>query len=139
MTLKATELVGNTDALVWSKQFCENFHGLTIADEPDDLTTADEINTGDMIVWFANAIMAGFDEGCRRQSSEVVSASEAEHLYQDIDIAHLAQDVENLRDVLTDILAHSPVCDYNIEEWCVEHRVGRPCPFEIARSQINAG
>ena len=52
------ELVGETDATVWAKKWLE-----IIAENPDIPT-----DEGAMIGWFANAIMAGYDQG-RRDAS----------------------------------------------------------------------
>jgi len=50
------------DAQLWAKAFCQTFHG------------HDE---GTMLAWFANAIMAGYDEACRRERREGTPAVEA--------------------------------------------------------------
>lgn len=42
------------DARVWAQQFTEHFK-----DKPYD--------EGDLIAWFANAIMAGYDAACARK------------------------------------------------------------------------
>lgn len=50
-------LIGCTDAQVWAKEFVE-----LVSDHP--LIPTDE---GTMIGWFANAIMAGYDDGARHE------------------------------------------------------------------------
>jgi hypothetical protein len=52
------ELVGTVDAQVWTDQFMDRFDGRRIG--------AEDVEWGTMIGWFANAIMAGYDEARRR-------------------------------------------------------------------------
>jgi hypothetical protein len=166
MAIDEKYLIGNTDAVVWAEEFCERFYGFTIVDvKGDDLT----IDTAAMIGWFANAIMAGFDEGHARALKEASSTKKTPlgdpteyefyttqanadagvtavlpqevtpvHEYADEDVARLAQQVEDLYDVLGDLLCNTIACEYDDEEWCTVHGVGRPCPFQIARSYLNA-
>lgn len=165
MPVDTKKLIGNTDATVWADAWCEI--ATEIAESDDDRQL---IDWGWMIGWFANAIMAGFDEGHKRALKEVsdvtpyllgdpteheVVPSQAsspsgipvteiapinptEHMYPDEVVARMAQEIEDLYDVLGDLLTSSPTCDYNTQEWCVEHRIGRPCPFELARSVLDA-
>lgn len=161
MAIDTKYLIGNTDAVVWAEEWCEVAR--EIAEDKDEREVIDE---GWMIGWFAHAIIAGFDEGYARALKEdtdtkskplsveqtrrllaqpdapvlkVVSFPSGEHLYDDQDIARLAQEVEDLYDVLGDILGTTNVCVYDEEEFCHTHYgTGRPCPFEIARSYINA-
>jgi hypothetical protein len=55
----------NTDAQVWAEEFISR-----IKDNPEIAT-----DEGTMIAWFANAIMAGYDEA--RRKYEMVNAHEA--------------------------------------------------------------
>ncbi len=48
-----------------------------------------------------------------------------------------AQEIEVLYDIIGDLL-NTDVCEYDDEEFCQQHKAGRPCPHEIARSVINA-
>jgi hypothetical protein len=166
MTVTDRNLVGNTDALTWATEFTERFDGFVV--RPDQ--AGDEIlDVGCMIGWFANAIMAGFDEGYARAMREAAATKKTPlgdpteyefyttqanadagiaavlprsvtpvHEYADEDVARLAQQVEDLYDVIGDILCNTVACQYDDEEWCTVHGVGRPCPFQIARSLINA-
>ena len=56
--ISEAELVGTFDAQVWAEQFMDIFGGKRIGEDGPD--------TGTMIGWFANAIMAGWDEHARR-------------------------------------------------------------------------
>ena len=164
MAIDTKYLIGNTDAVVWAEEWCEVAR--EIAENKDEREVIDE---GWMIGWFANAIMAGFDEGHARALREISDAkprplgdpTEYEfyttqanadagvaavlprfgtpvHEYADEDVARLAQQVEDLYDVLGDLLCNTIACEYDDEEWCTVHGVGRPCPFQIARSYLNA-
>jgi hypothetical protein len=215
MIVDTKELIGNTDAMAWAEAWCEIAEG--IVQERVGVLSQDAtelIDKGWMIGWFANAIMAGFDEGYDRQRRDIARMKYAlnagwnraqyeyacekelweddelaeilptirhedewrigkvpvkvplgdpteyefvhaqafggqlitireqvatpEHLYADEDVARLAQQVEVLYDVIGDILSTTWPCEYNGEEFCHIHGVGRPCAFEIARSLINA-
>ena len=63
MVLEAKELIGNTNASVWTDEWCD------IATELRDGGT-EIIDWGWMLGWFANAIMSGFDEGAIRSKLE---------------------------------------------------------------------
>ena len=208
MTLTDRDLIGNTDALDWATDFCERFDGFVVRpDQADD----EIIDVGGMFAWFANAIMAGFDQGygqqrrdlarmlyaldhgwnraqyeyaCERELweddelAEILPALKFEeewavaqqagarqvlgdpteyevfqptafgpaegrvvnptHEYADEDVARLAQQVEDLYDVIGDILCNTVACQYDDEEWCTVHGVGRPCPIQIARALVEA-
>lgn len=56
--ISEVELVGVFNPQVWAEQFMDRFKGKRIGDDGPD--------TGTMIGWFANAIMAGWDEHARR-------------------------------------------------------------------------
>ena len=58
--ISEVELVGTFDARVWAEQFVDRFKGSRIG--PGD------VSEETMIGWFANAIMAGYDERARRVS-----------------------------------------------------------------------
>ena len=64
MTVDTNKLIGNTDASVWADEWCD------IATELRDGGT-EIIDWGWMIGWFANAIMAGFDEGYTKQQRDI--------------------------------------------------------------------
>ena len=68
MTVTDRDLVGCTDALTWATDFCERFDGFVVRpDQADD----EIIDVGGMFAWFANAIMAGFDEGYTKQQRDI--------------------------------------------------------------------
>ena len=69
--------------------------------------------------------------------TEVVPINPTEHLYSDEDIGALAQEIEDLYDVLGDLITNSHECAYDETEFCVEHNNGRPCPFDLARRLVN--
>ncbi len=58
------KLIGNTDASVWADEWCETALRLTAEGQTI-------IDWGWMIGWFANAIMAGFDEGYEREKRDM--------------------------------------------------------------------
>lgn len=60
--INENELVGCFDAKVWAEKFVE-----TVKEKPG--IAQDE---GTMLAWFANAIMAGYDEANRRHSVEAL-------------------------------------------------------------------
>jgi hypothetical protein len=214
MTLKENELIGQTDCLVWAHEFVERFEGFVVV--WDDYTEDGRVvDTGTFIGWFANAIMAGYDEGydtqrrdmarlkyalnqgwnraqyefaCEKELweddplaeilpaikpedewslrtvpvkvplgdateyevvgggsfagvpiAQVVPIHPTEHLYADEDIAGLAQLIEEYRDVIGDLLTTvgKDACDYDAEEWCTEHFMGRPCSVETGKRLLN--
>src|SRR5665213_703018 len=204
MALTNRELIGNIDAVTWAEEWCEIAR--EIAEDKDEREVIDE---GWMIGWFANAIMAGFDQGYNQQRRDIARLKyalnhwwnraqyeyacekelwedddlaeilpsvrperqheigqvpvkvplgdpteyelvstpgadpfgigvvrPAQHEYADEDVARLAQQVEALHDVLGDMLLNTYTCEYDEEEFCHIHGLGRPCAFEIARSYI---
>jgi hypothetical protein len=64
--MKASELSNTIDALVWAKNFMN-------VKEATNFTIDESL----MLAWFANAIMAGFDEGQRRKEARVKRLTEA--------------------------------------------------------------
>ena len=64
------DLHSTTDARVWAQEWCRIARDIEATD--DDRRVIDE---GWMIAWFANAIMAGYDEARRRY--EMTNAHEA--------------------------------------------------------------
>lgn len=59
--LVSKKLIGNMDAKVWAEEFVK-----VVKTKP--LIPTDE---GTMIGWFANAIMAGYDNGCRNTEDKL--------------------------------------------------------------------
>jgi hypothetical protein len=58
---KSEEKIPHTmDAQIWAREFCETYEKIN----------GREIDFNWMIGWFANSIMAGFDEACRRHERE---------------------------------------------------------------------
>jgi hypothetical protein len=66
------DLIGETDAQVWVKQWLE-----TISENPSIPT-----DEGTMISWFANAIMAGYDQGRRFERSRDIVEKLREIIFQ---------------------------------------------------------
>lgn len=54
-------LLNTTDAHIWAEEFCRIFQGRTITINEDTLS----VDQGTMLSWFANAIMAGWQEGAQ--------------------------------------------------------------------------
>jgi len=70
---------------------------------------------------------------------EALADVPTEHLYADEDVARVAQELEEVKDLLGDLLQTRAKheCHYDEAEWCIEHFMGRPCSVELARSYIN--
>lgn len=66
------DLVGETDAQIWAKRWLE-----IIAENPDIPT-----DEGTMIGWFANAIMAGYDQGRQQEQKRDVVEKLREIIFQ---------------------------------------------------------
>jgi hypothetical protein len=66
------ELVGNTDAQRWAQEFVR-----MVTANP-----AIPTDEGTMIGWFANAIMAGYDEGTRKERQRDVVEKLRELIFQ---------------------------------------------------------
>lgn len=66
------DLVGETDAQVWTKAWLE-----TISEHPNIPT-----DEGTMIGWFANAIMAGYDQGRRVEQERDIGEKLREIIFQ---------------------------------------------------------
>lgn len=66
------DLVGETDARVWTKAWLE-----TISKHPTVPT-----DEGTMIGWFANAIMAGYDQGVRNEQKRDIGEKLREIIFQ---------------------------------------------------------
>jgi hypothetical protein len=59
-------LLGTTDAMVWSREFCRIFNGKMIAaDEMSAAPQGGPVTPGTMVAWFANAIELGRTTGRR--------------------------------------------------------------------------
>jgi hypothetical protein len=66
------DLIGETDAQKWTKRWLE-----VIAENPSIST-----DEGAMVAWFASAIMAGHDEGRRREQRRDISEKLREIIFQ---------------------------------------------------------
>lgn len=76
--MKATELASSMDAVIWAREFCK-------------LNSSADFEM--MIGWFANAIMAGYDEAKRRARKEASSVKkECPNCKQQIAYEHLHRD-----------------------------------------------
>lgn len=71
------DLIGETDATVWATEWLE-----TISRNPGIPT-----DEGTMISWFANAIMAGYDQGRRNEQKRDVVEKLREIIYQAVGAA----------------------------------------------------
>lgn len=67
-----SDLVGETDAQVWTKRWLE-----IVAEHPTIPT-----DEGTMIGWFANAIMAGYDKGKRDEQKRDIVEKLREIIFQ---------------------------------------------------------
>lgn len=72
MSATEMELVGNTDAQTWAREFVKMV-------QANPAIPTDE---GTMIGWFANAIMAGHDEGRRIEQKRDIGEKLREIIYQ---------------------------------------------------------
>lgn len=57
-------LIGNTDAKAWAEEFVHQFEGHVCGEN-------DTIDEEIMVVWFANAIMTGYDIANNRKAGNV--------------------------------------------------------------------
>ena len=58
------KLIDCMDAKVWAEAFMQTWGGHVIG-------KSDTVDEGLMLAWFANSIMAGFDEASRRQQKHI--------------------------------------------------------------------
>lgn len=69
VTMTANQIPNTVNAQIWTREFCQTFR---------ELYPGVDIDEGWILSWFANSIMAGYDEGCRRTAKEVIEMHRSE-------------------------------------------------------------
>jgi hypothetical protein len=67
------------DGAKWAAAFMRQHMGKVLSADPSNPTTG-TVDEADMLAWFCNAIMAGFDEATRRGESVLEAATMREQL-----------------------------------------------------------
>ena len=75
--MDGNELVGETDAMKWAEGWVERMTRLSPAQRSEFVT-----DQGTMVGWFANAIMAGYDQGRRDEQERSIVEKLREIIFQ---------------------------------------------------------